>query len=126
METKNIKLLKKHLIGKKIVDWSHSRIKLSDGTIVLVKETDQDCCASAGGGFENVTTEIIITDVALIKDEIIPGDNYEAEHEIVITLFHEEMTLANINMHANNGNGGYYFSTSSIVADGVRLFDCSC
>ena len=44
--------LRKAMLFHKIVEWKDNYIRLDNGMELRIEETEQDCCASAGGQFE--------------------------------------------------------------------------
>lgn len=57
--------LKELLLYKRIVKWDKDFLLLEDGTKVTIEESESDCCASAGGEFQNVQLDAVITDVKI-------------------------------------------------------------
>ena len=73
LKMKDFDYLRKQLLYRKIVKWEDNEITLDDGTRLSVEETEQDCCASADGGFEDVVLDAAITYVGDIQYE--PWEN---------------------------------------------------
>lgn len=46
--------LKNMMLYHKIIEWDDNKITLDNGVNISIEETEQDCCASAGGRFEDV------------------------------------------------------------------------
>ena len=114
MEQTNIKAIKELLLYKKIVAWTEDTIKLDDGTIISIEETEQDCCASAVGTFSKVKLDAVITDVKLVEKESWEDeDTYGCRVKIIV--LHNQNLVCEINADANAGNGGYYYSIASFV-----------
>ena len=106
--------LKKRLLYKRIVKWNKDQLVLEDGTIVTLETSEQDCCAGAYGAFSNVKLDAIITDVIVGEEENIPDDDTRIRRN-TITIFHNQNPIAQAEMTADAGNGGYYYSVGSMV-----------
>lgn len=116
----DIKDLNKHLLYKRIVEWNEDKLVLDDGTIVTLEESEQDCCASAGGKFSNVELDAVITNVKIGEQVDIPDDDTRIS-EVRVTLFHNQNPIALAEMTADAGNGGYYYSIGSFVVNGIHF-----
>lgn len=57
--------LKELLLYKRIVEWDKEFLLLEDGTKVTIETSESDCCAGAGGEFQSVTLDAVITDVKI-------------------------------------------------------------
>lgn len=111
--------LLKHLLYKKIVEWNKDHLKLEDGTIVTIEESEYDCCASAGGEFSNVELDAAITNVEF--GETTSEEEYDTTtNSMTITLFHNRNPIAQADVFANDGNGGFYYSVASIAVNGIH------
>ncbi len=55
--------LKELLLFKRIVKWDKDFLLLEDGTKVTIEMSESDCCASAGGEFQDVSLDAVITNV---------------------------------------------------------------
>lgn len=64
---KDFDYLRRQLLYRKIIKWNENEITLDNGTVLKIEETEQDCCASAGGSFKNVVLDAAITNVSDIK-----------------------------------------------------------
>jgi hypothetical protein len=116
----DLKDLNKHLLYKRIVEWNENKLVLDDGTIVTLEESEQDCCASAGGEFSNVVLDAVITNVEI--GEVVSNEEYDmTTNEVKVTLFHNLNPIAVADMYADDGNGGYYYSVGSFVVNGVHF-----
>lgn len=67
MEKKDFNYLRKQMLYHKIVEWKDNQITLDNGMVLRIEETEQDCCAYAGGTFEDVVLDAAITDVGDIQ-----------------------------------------------------------
>lgn len=54
---KDFDYLRQQLLYRKIIKWNENEITLDNGTVLKIEETEQDCCASAGGSFKNVVLD---------------------------------------------------------------------
>lgn len=111
--------LKKQLLYKRIIKWDKDRLTLEDDTIVTIEESEQDCCASAGGEFSNVVLDAVITNVEIGDTVNIPDDD-TIINEVKVTLFHNQNPIALAELTADAGNGGYYYSVASFVVNGIH------
>ncbi|EAD6805565.1 hypothetical protein AAU07_03090 [Listeria monocytogenes] len=111
--------LKKQLLYKRIVKWSEEQLVLNDGTIITIECSEQDCCASAGGKFKNVELDATITNIAESdRGTYIVYD--ETTNSVVISIYHNQNVIAQANCYADNGNGGYYYSSCSLVVKDIH------
>lgn len=77
-----------------------------------IEETEQDCCASAGGQFEDVVLDAAITNVSDIQyQHWEDGDTYGCS--AVVTIMHNRNIICKAIGDADAGNGGYYYSIAS-------------
>lgn len=111
---KDFDYLRQQLLYRKIVKWNKNEITLDNGTVLKIEETEQDCCASAGGSFKNVVLDAAITNVSDIKyshweDE----DTYGCS--AVVTIMHNRNVICQAMANADAGNGGYYYSIASFL-----------
>lgn len=98
-----------------IVEWDDNKIVLDNGLVIAIKETDQDCCASAWGDFSDVILQAAITSVTEPKYK--PWeDNDTYGCSAVVKFLHNRNLICKANANADAGNGGYYFSIASFVA----------
>ncbi|MFG0935279.1 hypothetical protein ACF91D_32030, partial [Staphylococcus sp. 231237_7MaSpsaltlick] len=66
---KEFEEIKEQIIYKRVTAWTDETLTLDDGTVIEIVESEQDCCASAGGTWSNVKLDALITNVK-IEDEI--------------------------------------------------------
>lgn len=119
MEYGNLKDLNEKLLYKRIVKWEDNELTLDDGTLVSLEESEQDCCAMATGTFTNVELDAVITNVEIGEQIDVPDDDTRVS-EVKVTLFHNQNPIAQGEMTADAGNGGYYYSVGSFVVDGIH------
>ena len=106
--------LRKMLLYHKIAKWNGSIIVLDNGVEIHIEETDCDCCASAGGEFQDVVLDAAITNVSDIQYRSwSDGDTYGCS--AVVTIVHNKNIICKAVADADAGNGGYYYSIASFV-----------
>lgn len=110
---------KERLINKRIVKWDEEELVLEDGTKVNIECSEQDCCAGASGHFKNVELDAMITNVSLPEVKGIPDED-TIVNEAKVTIFHNRNVVAQAEVVADAGNGGYYYSVGSFVIDDVH------
>lgn len=119
----DMETIKEKLLYKKVIEWTKDYIILDDGTKVYVYCSDQDCCAGAGGYFNNVELDAVITDVTydVKQDGEWDEDLDTRESRAVLKLFHNQNVIAQNMVGADAGNGGYYYSVASLVIGDFEL-----
>lgn len=120
MEYGKLEDLNGHLLYKRITQWDGDKLVLDDGTVITLEMSESDCCAYAGGNFSNVTLDAVITDVE-IGEQIKGHDGDTDISEVRVVLFHNQNPIAQADMTADAGNGGYYYSVGSFVVNGVHF-----
>lgn len=114
MENITFEQLKEKLLYHRITKWDENEIVLDNGVTIAIKETEQDCCASACGEFTDVVLEAAITSVTEPKYKAWEdGDTYGCS--AVVKFLHNRNLICKANADADAGNGGYYFSVASFV-----------
>lgn len=114
-----IKDLEKELLYKRIVEWKGNYLLLEDGTKVTIECSEQDCCAGAGGTFSKVKLDAVITNIEIGEaNRYHDGDTDNCE--VKVTLYHNQNPIAQADLHADAGNGGYYYSVGSFVVKGIH------
>ena len=104
--------LRKAMLFHRIVEWKDNYIRLDNGMELRIEETDQDCCASAYGQFEDVVLDAAITNVSDIQyNHWDDGDTYGCS--AVVTIMHNRNIICKAIGNADAGNGGYYYSIAS-------------
>jgi hypothetical protein len=112
--TKNISFddLRKAMLYHYIVEWKDNYIRLDNGIELRIEETEQDCCACAGGQFEDVKLDAAITAISDIKyTPWADSDTYGCS--AVVTIMHNRNIICKAIGEADAGNGGYYYSIAS-------------
>lgn len=105
--------LRERLLYHRIVKWDKHSLTLDDGTKIEIVCSEQDCCAWAGGVWNDVELDAVITDVSNPKSWDVPDDD---THVVagVVTIFHNQNPIAVADCEGNAGNGGYYGSVCSL------------
>lgn len=114
---KEFKEIKKQLLYKKVKEWTDKTLTLDDGTLVEIVESEQDCCASAGGEWTNVKLDAVITNVKIENErEQQKFDRWSDESESLATvvLYHNQNPIAQGECYADAGNGDFYYSVCSL------------
>lgn len=108
---------KNMLLYRKIVKWKDNKITLDNGIEISIEETEQDCCASAGGLFEDVVLDAAITNVSDIEYEPWKDEDGWGEYgcKATVTIMHNRNVICKAVGDADAGNGGYYYSIASFV-----------
>lgn len=101
--------LKELLLFKRIVKWDKDFLLLEDGTKVTIEMSESDCCASAGGEFQDVSLDAVITNVEIGEPEEIP-DHWG-------TGYKNKVAIANCEAEHN----GYYYSVGSLVIGDIHF-----
>lgn len=124
MDDKALKQVKEAILGKKIqrVDEGNylydSTLVLEDGTTLELFESEQDCCAGAGGDWKilvGADLEAGITDIEFELTADNEDDGFDSYYSsATITILHNQNPLVQGLCDANAGNGGYYFSVLSL------------
>lgn len=110
--------LKEILLFKRIVEWDDSHLVLEDGTEVTIELSESDCCAYAGGKFENVKLDAVITDVE-IGEQVSDGDAWSVRHINKVTIYHNKNPIAQADCEAEHN--GYYYSVGSLVIGDIHF-----
>lgn len=119
---RNLEAIKEALYLRRVVEWDENKLVLDNGQVVSIICSEQDCCAWAGGSFDKVELDAVITDVEfeVLRDSEHDGDTYVSEG--TIKLFHNRNEIAQGLVYADAGNGGYYYSVAAIQI-GLDSFD---
>lgn len=115
MET--VDKLKEKLLYKRIKGMTGDKLILEDGTEVSFECTEYDCCASAGGEWISGDIDAVITDVKM--QDIHKESFWDYSHEVTATIaiYHNQNIIAQADINANDGNGGYYYSVLSVIVN---------
>ena len=86
--------LKELLLYKRIVKWDKEFLLLEDGTKVTIETSESDCCASAGGEFQNVKLDAVITDVKIGEQAREEDDWGTTTSTNTVTIYHNQNPIA--------------------------------
>ena len=118
-------ILRKAMLYHRIVEWKDNYIRLDNGMELRIEETAQDCCASAGGRFEDVELDAAITAVSDIEYKPWEdGDTYGCS--AVVTILHNRNIICKAIGEADAGNGVYYYSIASFCVKMPNGQNCQC
>lgn len=119
---RNLEAIKEALYLRRVVEWDEGKLVLDNGQEVSIICSDHDCCAWAGGTFDKVKLDAVITDVKfeVIRDGEYACDTYVSEGTLM--LYHNRNEIAQGLVYADAGNGGYYYSVAAIKI-GLDSFD---
>lgn len=113
--------LKELLLYKRIVKWDKDFLLLEDGTKITIEMSENDCCAWAGGEFQNVELDAVITDIEIGEQETERTDWGETTNRNKVVIYHNQNPIALAECEANDGNGGYYYSVASLVIGNIHF-----
>ena len=118
----NISKIKEQLLYKRIVEWDVNKIILDDGTKVYFETTEWDCCAGGYGSFSNVKLDAMITDVVEIENKKYFNEGADTDvNEVKIAIYHNQNPIAQAEVYTDAGNGGYYYSVTSMIIGDVVI-----
>lgn len=120
IQYKEFEKIKEQLLYKTIVEWTETKILLDDGTVVEIVESEQDCCATAGGTWKNVKLDAVITDIRIENLKHYEEDDGMSEDVVDVIVYHNQNEIAQATCSANDGNGGYYYSVCSLRVKDVH------
>lgn len=101
------------LLYHRIVEWDNNKIVLDNGVTITIEETEQDCCASAGGIFTNVVLDAAITFVSEPKYTGWEEEDGGYGTSAIVKFLHNRNLICQAEGEADAGNGGYYYSIAS-------------
>lgn len=114
MERITFEHFKDMVLYHRIVEWNNDTLVLDNGVEISIEETEQDCCASAGGTFTNIKLDAAITSVSDIKYKPWSDDDTYG-CEAVVKFMHNRNLICQAEANADAGNGGYYYSIASFI-----------
>ena len=108
--------MKELLLYKRITSITEDKITLEDGLEVAIELTEADCCAGGGGYFKfnDVPLDAVITKVDVGEQRLVEGHHEERLTENTITIYHNQNDVIEANANTDAGNGGYYYSVTSL------------
>ena len=116
----NILKIKENLLYKRIIEWDINKIVLDDGTEVYFETTDSDYSAGGYGNFSNVKLDAMITDV--VETENVGYYNGDTNvNEVKIAIYHNQNPIAQAEVYTDAGDGGYYYSVTSMIIGDVEI-----
>ena len=119
-----IELLKQKILYKRIKGMTEDKLILEDGTEVYFECTDWDCCASASGFWKSANLDAVITDVKMVDVELADFEGFgHPSNTARIVLYHNQNSVAQADLYADAGNGGYYYSVLSVFVNEENIGD---
>lgn len=119
-----IELLKEKILYKRIKEMTEDKLVLEDGTELYFECTDWDCCAFASGAWKTAELDAVITDIKMIDYNQSGLDEFDyLENTAKIVLYHNQNSVAQANLYADAGNGGYYHSVLSVFVNEENIGD---
>lgn len=116
--------LEEMILYQEITDITEDEIVLKNGVRMTIELSDADCCAYGNGSFEfseyNIPLEAVITDFKIHEPIDVPDEGTTVRRNTV-TIYHNQNAIVNANAETDAGNGGYYFSVTSLVVDGIHF-----
>jgi len=99
------------LLGQKVS--YQNGVLMIDGHAIAIEGDDGGCCGWADGDWDYFTDGVItrVDESSTIEDD--------SAEKLTITVFHEDMRLAAINLSAGSMSGWAYGATSSFILDGT-------
>ena len=117
-------LLKEKILYKRIKEMTKDKLVLEDGTEVYFECTDWDCCAIASGEWKTAELDAVITDVKMVDYNQSGLDGFDyLVNTAKIVLYHNQNSVAQANLYADAGNGGYYYSVLSVFVNEENIGD---
>lgn len=110
--------LKDLLLYKCIVKWDADCLELENGVKVTIEMSESDCCACAGGEFQNVTLDALITDVE-IGEQVKTSNEWSVGSCNKVTIYHNQNPIALAECYAEHN--GYYYSVGSLVIGDIHF-----
>lgn len=119
-----IEQLEEALLYQEVKKIDEHEIILKNGTRITIECSESDCCAGGGGLFEysdyGPPIDAVITDFKIHEPIDVPdGDTVVRRN--TITIFHNRNPIVNANATTDAGNGGFYYSVTSLVVDGIHF-----
>ena len=121
MNEDTLQKLKDKLLFKRIKGIENSALEMTDGTRVYFQCTAQDCCAYAEGSWDTTTLDAMVTDIKLESYGEDEYDYNEPCEKAKLTIYHNLNNVAQADLYADSGNGGYYYSVLSVFVSGENI-----
>lgn len=120
----DIEELRSMILYKKIKSINKDKVELENGIVLTIECSDADCCAGGEGHFEfdefDVPIDALITDFVIGKQIDVP-DSDTIVRRNTITLYHNQNPVVLANAETDAGNGGYYYSVTSLVVNDIHF-----
>ena len=121
---KTIELLKEKILYKRIKEMTKYKLVLEDGTELYFECTAWDCCAIASGEWKTAELDAVITDVKMVDYNQSGLDGFDyLVNTAKIVLYHNQNSVAQADLYADAGNGGYYYSVLSVFVNEENIGD---
>ena len=103
---------------------TEDKLILEGGTEVYFECTAWDCCAFASGAWKTAELDAVITDVKMVDYNQSGLDGFDyLVNTAKIVLYHNQNSVAQANLYADAGNGGYYHSVLSVFVNEENIGD---
>ncbi|MBV5103428.1 DUF7448 domain-containing protein [Mammaliicoccus sciuri] len=112
--------IKKHVLYKRVTEWTERTLTLDDGTLIEIVESEQDCCAHAGGRWKDVKLDAVITNIQIEDERVREVFDDQTEGLANVVIYHNQNPIAQGECSADAGNGNYYYSVCSLKIKGVH------
>ena len=124
---KTIELLKEKILYKRIKEMTKDKLVLEGGTEVYFECTAWDCCAIASGKWKTAELDAVITDVKMVDLELAELADFEwfgyPSSTAKIVLYHNQNSIAQADLYADAGNGGFFHSVLSVFVNEENIGD---
>lgn len=116
--------VKDRILYKRIISVNEDEVILENGIKLTIECSEWDCCAGGGGYFTvkdgTIPLDAVITDITVGDQQEIPDDDTHITTN-TITIFHNQNPIVEANATTDAGNGGYYYSITSLVINEVHF-----
>ena len=116
--------LREMILYKRVKEINEDKVTLENGLVLTIECSEWDCCAGGEGGFKfdknNVPLDAVITDFKIGEpEEVLDDDTIVMQN--TISMFHNQNKIIEPNAETDEGNGGYYYSVTSLVINGIHF-----
>ncbi len=112
------------ILYKKVVSISEEVVELENGIKLTIECSESDCCAGGQGSFEfdqyGIPLEAVVTDFKVGEQIDVPNSDTDVRRN-TITLYHNQNPIVLANAETDAGNGGYYYSVTSLVVNDIHF-----
>lgn len=116
--------MKDLILYKTIKEIDENKIVLENGAVITIECSESDCCAGGEGSFEfsdwNKPIDAVITDFKIGEPIDVPDGDTTVRRN-TITLYHNMNPIVLANAETDAGNGGYYYSVTSLVIGRIHF-----